>query len=77
MIHALTTTYCLCNGSFYEQKDVALGSPPPAPVVASLYTENSKQLGIKAAIKMPTHWFRYTTTSSFYGYTERRSYKIF
>jgi hypothetical protein len=57
MIHTLTAIYCLYNGSFYEQKDVAALGSPLNPVVASLYTENSKQLRTNTAIKTPTHWF--------------------
>jgi hypothetical protein len=57
--HVLTSTYFLCNGSFYEQKDgVAMGSPL-APVIANLYMEHFVKQAISSAAKKPTTWCRY------------------
>jgi hypothetical protein len=63
MIHALTTTYCLYNGSFYEQKDVvALGSPPPdpssgKPLYSKLQKASHKNSNINSLVQVHDNTF--------------------
>ena len=77
MKHAFTTTYCLYNGSFYEQKVVvAMGSAPDPssgkPLNKTLQTARHKNSNQNTNSLVQVH-----DNIFIYGYTERRSYKIF
>lgn len=57
--HALSSTYFLYDGRFYEQTDgIAMGSPL-SPAIANFYMEHFEQAALETAIHKPTHFFRY------------------
>ena len=56
----LTTTYFVCNSSFYRQiHGCAMGSPI-SPIVVSLYMERFEEKALESYESTPpSHWFRY------------------
>jgi hypothetical protein len=56
---ALTITYFLYNGQFYDKTDgVAMGSPLD-PAMTNFHMEHSEQQALRAASLKPAHWYRY------------------
>jgi retron-type reverse transcriptase len=57
--HALTSTYFVFDGQYYEQTDgVAMGSPL-SPVMANFYTEEFEKTALELAIHKLVCWYRY------------------
>ena len=60
--HVLTSTHFCVDGQFYEQTDVAMGSPL-SPVIANFYMENFETKAIKQATLKPACCYRYVDDS--------------